>query len=221
MLQVPFHNAPVADHEVQPDNFFGEPMVDDVQWDQWPQPQMNMPQEHQVQEELSMEVSGLSFGLNSGSTTASANNSSMLALAQSVENAMQEVVSLQMPQATLPRPPIRFFYSRRNRKADDVNRKGKEIANLPSATASTSKGGKGKEVLPDKPTLQDFLNVSLDNGKQFSELSFGQIKFAATHYCGLTAQQVTLAKLLIDEGLHIQLAKVTTSNPGDARNVPK
>ncbi|KAG8089751.1 hypothetical protein GUJ93_ZPchr0011g28732 [Zizania palustris] len=145
----------------------------------------------------------------------------MLALVHSVENAMQEVVPLQMPQATLPRPPIRFLYSRRNQKADDVNRKGKEISNSPSAIASTSKGGKGKEVLPDKPTLQDFMNVSLDNGKQFSDLSFGQINFATTHYCGLTAQQVTLAKLMTDEGLHIQLAKVTTSTPGDASNVPK
>ncbi|KAG8091516.1 hypothetical protein GUJ93_ZPchr0012g19787 [Zizania palustris] len=114
MLQVPFHNAPVAEQEAEAEHFFGEPMVDEVQWDQWPHPQMNMQQVPQVQEELSMEVSGLSIGLNSGSTNISGNNSSLLALVQSVENAIQEAVPTQMPSSSLARPHIRFFYSRRN-----------------------------------------------------------------------------------------------------------
>ncbi|KAG8091515.1 hypothetical protein GUJ93_ZPchr0012g18786 [Zizania palustris] len=84
--------------------------------------------------------------------------------------------------------------------------------------ASTSKGGKGKGVMPDKPTLHDFMNVSLDNGKQICALSFGQINHAATHYCGLTAQQVTLTKLMADDGINNQLAKANASTTGDENN---
>ncbi|KAG8054785.1 hypothetical protein GUJ93_ZPchr0001g32488 [Zizania palustris] len=218
MLQVPFHNAPIPEQEGEAEHFFGEPMVDDMHWDQWPQPQMNMMHVPRVQEELSMEVSGLSIGLNSGSTTISANNSSFLALVQSVEHAMQEAVPLQMPPVSLPRPPIRLFYGRRNRKVDDEKRKGKATSTSANAIASTSKGGKGKEIMPDKPTLQDFLKVSLDNGKQFSALSFGQINHAATHYCGLTAQQATLARLMTDDGITDQLAMANASTAGDASN---
>ncbi|KAG8088726.1 hypothetical protein GUJ93_ZPchr0010g8172 [Zizania palustris] len=49
----------------------------------------------------------------------------------------------------------RWLTSRRNRKADDENRKGK--------AASSSATAIGKAILPERPTLQDFMNVSLDN----------------------------------------------------------
>ncbi|KAG8083429.1 hypothetical protein GUJ93_ZPchr0015g6878 [Zizania palustris] len=47
------------------------PMEDLPQWEQWPNHNNNAPQVPQQQEELSVEVSGLSVGFNSGSTAAS------------------------------------------------------------------------------------------------------------------------------------------------------
>ncbi|KAG8076073.1 hypothetical protein GUJ93_ZPchr0006g44554 [Zizania palustris] len=64
---------------------------------------------------------------------------------QSVQNAMQEIVPIPLPPASPPRPPIRFVYSRRNRKAEDEIRKGKSVISPASAIASTSNAGKGKE----------------------------------------------------------------------------
>ncbi|KAG8074242.1 hypothetical protein GUJ93_ZPchr0006g42637 [Zizania palustris] len=137
---------------------------------------------------------------------------------RSVQNAMQEIVPIPLPPASPPRPPIRFFYSRRNRKAEDEIKKGKSVISPASAIASTSNAGKGKETLPLRPTLQDFMNVSIDNGKQYSELSFGQINFAATHYCGLTAKQVTVANLMTDDATNNMLLTVRASPTGDASN---
>ncbi|KAG8086273.1 hypothetical protein GUJ93_ZPchr0010g10641 [Zizania palustris] len=165
MFQVPFNIAPVVDQEVQVEPLFAEPMVDDVHWDQWPNQPIVEPPAPQPQEEISLEVSDLSIGINSGSTTLSTNSSSLLALVNSVQHAIQDSVPQQIASQGPSRPPIRFFYSRRNRKAQDDNLLAQQTS--VTATGSSSKGGKGKgkEIMPDQPTLQDFLNVSLSNGQ--------------------------------------------------------
>ncbi|KAG8057313.1 hypothetical protein GUJ93_ZPchr0002g24415 [Zizania palustris] len=199
MIQVPFHNEPVVEQEAVAEPFLPDPMLDEVHWDQWPDQQINMPQVPQAQDELSMEVSGVSIGLNSGSTNQSTDSTSIAALVDAVQNAINIAVPTQMPAERAPRPPIRLFYSRRNRKGDDDTLTTKPASI--SAIGSTSKGGKGKgkEIMPDKPTLQDFLRVDISNGKDYDELTYEQIRHAATLYCGLTGQHVNLAKLIIDD----------------------
>ncbi|KAG8081310.1 hypothetical protein GUJ93_ZPchr0007g4543 [Zizania palustris] len=109
MINVPFHHAPATDQAAPAEPFIIEPMEEEAQWNQWPEHHVNAQPAPQAQDELSIEVSGLSIGLQSGSTNISGNNSSLMAFAQSVEQPMQEIVPRALSPPVQPRPPIKFF----------------------------------------------------------------------------------------------------------------
>ncbi|KAG8055546.1 hypothetical protein GUJ93_ZPchr0001g31645 [Zizania palustris] len=162
MINVPFHHAPAADQAAPAEPFIIEPMEEEAQWNQWPEHHVNTQPAPQAQDELSIEVSGLSIGLQSGSTNISWNNSSLMAFGQSVEQPMQEIVPRALSPPVQPRPPIKFFYSRRTRAPAS----GRKEAGKPSpmkAIGSSSRNDKGKSIMPDQPTLQDFLNATKED----------------------------------------------------------
>ncbi|KAG8073521.1 hypothetical protein GUJ93_ZPchr0006g46363 [Zizania palustris] len=108
-----------------------------------------------------MEVSGLSIGLNSGSTAFSGNNNTISAMVNSADNSTQnEVPRLPSPHPHLPnipRPPINLVYSRRNRETQSGQHSGSS-----QGMGSSSRASKGKGIMPEKPTLQHFLNAATD-----------------------------------------------------------
>ncbi|KAG8094892.1 hypothetical protein GUJ93_ZPchr0012g20302 [Zizania palustris] len=94
------------------------------------------------------------------------------------------------------KPPIKFFYSRRSKGSDKGGQSSEKASHL-KEIGSPSKTDKGKGIMPEKPTLQDFINAA-NEGKPTVELSFGQIRHVATQLCGLNDDQVTLDKLMTD-----------------------
>ncbi|KAG8066728.1 hypothetical protein GUJ93_ZPchr0004g40491 [Zizania palustris] len=95
----------------------------------------------QQQEELSVEVSGLSVGLNSGSTAASGSNSSGPSATQ--HNSMS-VIPRALSPPLIPRAPIRLVYSRRQRNSSNDNVTS-NMANTAISSGSQKKGTRGKE----------------------------------------------------------------------------
>ncbi|KAG8053717.1 hypothetical protein GUJ93_ZPchr0001g30831 [Zizania palustris] len=135
-------------------------MEDPPQWEQWPNHNNNAPQMPQQQEELSVEVSGLSVGLNSGSTAASGSISSGPSAPQ--YNSIP-VIPRALSPPLIPRAPIRLVYSRRQRNLnnDNVN---SNMANSAIASGSQNKGDKGKGImLPGLPSIQDFVCATTDD----------------------------------------------------------
>ncbi|KAG8094865.1 hypothetical protein GUJ93_ZPchr0012g19657 [Zizania palustris] len=136
------------------------PMEDPPQWEQWPNHNNNAPQVPQQQEELSVEVSGLSVGLNSGSTAASGSNSSGPSTAQ--HNSMS-VIPRALSPPLIPRAPIRLVYSRRQRNLHNDNVTS-NMATSAISSGSQKKGDKGKGImLPGLPSIQDFVCATTDD----------------------------------------------------------
>ncbi|KAG8084837.1 hypothetical protein GUJ93_ZPchr0010g7887 [Zizania palustris] len=135
-------------------------MEDPPQWEQWPNHNNNAPQMPQQQEELSVEVSGLSVGLNSGSTAASGSNSSGPSAPQ--HNSMP-VIPRALSPPLIPRAPIRLVYSRRQRNLNNDNVTS-NMASSAISSGSQNKGDKGKGImLPGLPSIQDFVCATTDD----------------------------------------------------------
>ncbi|KAG8066086.1 hypothetical protein GUJ93_ZPchr0004g39507 [Zizania palustris] len=161
------HHDANAFNQEQHQNNEPEPQAENMQWEQWPEPQLNNIQVPQNQEELSIEVSGLSVGLTSGSTAMSANNSTMAGLMHSSDNSTQNILARQMsPQPAIPKPSIKIVYSRRRQT---LNLDNHQDANL--GPGSSSRASKGKGIMSDKPSLQQFLEAATDDQVAVDKLS--------------------------------------------------
>ncbi|KAG8057913.1 hypothetical protein GUJ93_ZPchr0002g26446 [Zizania palustris] len=137
----------------------------DMQWEQWPAPAVDNHQIPQNQDELSIEISGLSIGLNSGSTALSGNNNNMSATLNRVDNSINNAMPrqssppIQLPH--MPRPPIKLVYSRRQRAATP-SQQLEPNQGMVRAEGSLSRDSKGKGIMAEKPTLQQFTNAVVD-----------------------------------------------------------
>ncbi|KAG8048167.1 hypothetical protein GUJ93_ZPchr0008g13871 [Zizania palustris] len=199
LLHAGFHNAPVQEEAFHAQHVnvdpMDDPMVDEVQWGQWPEQNNNVQQIAQVQEELSVEVSGLSVGFNSGSTTLSGNSNSVIAMAQNIEKSLQDSIPRSLSPPSRPRPPIRLVYSRRQRLPVGLNPLPAD-SDQGMSSGSQQRLDKGKGIrLPDTPSIKNFIQATSD-GKLYAELTIGQIQRTAIRYCGLYAEQVGVGKLL-------------------------
>ncbi|KAG8051006.1 hypothetical protein GUJ93_ZPchr0009g672 [Zizania palustris] len=121
MLHAGFHNGQVVEQAIPVQHEHINPMDDLPQWEQWPNHNNNVQHMAQLQEELSVEVSGLSVGLNSGSTAVSGSNTSGIALAPAAQLNTITIVPRALSPHNLPRPPIKLVYSPRQRNMVNEN----------------------------------------------------------------------------------------------------
>ncbi|KAG8091423.1 hypothetical protein GUJ93_ZPchr0012g21564 [Zizania palustris] len=167
MLHAGFHNEnmveqpnPGQEHMVNPDE-------DLPQWEQWPNQNNEAQQVAPQQEEVSMEVSGLSVGFTSGSTAASGSNTSGPAAPQNTVTGIPRALS----PSIIPRPAIRLVYSRRQRNttSDNLNI---DLSASATQSGSQKKIDKGKGImLPGLPSIHDLESASKDDQVGLNELT--------------------------------------------------
>ncbi|KAG8083692.1 hypothetical protein GUJ93_ZPchr0016g2526 [Zizania palustris] len=167
MIHDHFHQAPAVEQSPFAEPLIIDPIENEVQWDNWPAHPPNIHPVQQAPDELSMEVSGLSIGLNSGSTNLSGNSTALMTLLHSVEQSTQVPSALSTP--TQAKPPIKFFYSRRNKGSAKEGHDTEKASPLKAIVSFSVKGvffktDKGKGIMPEKPTLQDFMNAANEDG---------------------------------------------------------
>ncbi|KAG8058179.1 hypothetical protein GUJ93_ZPchr0002g26518 [Zizania palustris] len=167
MLHVGFHNENMVE-QPNPGQQHMVNLVEDLpQWEQWPNQNNDAQQVAPQQEEVSMEVSGLSVGFTSGSTAASGSNTSGPAAPQNTVTGIPRALS----PSIIPRPAIRLVYNRRQRNTTSDNL---TIDLSASATQSGSqkKNDKGKGImLPGLPSIHDLESASKDDQVGMNELT--------------------------------------------------
>ncbi|KAG8077666.1 hypothetical protein GUJ93_ZPchr0007g6410 [Zizania palustris] len=75
---------------------------------------------------------------------------------------MQEIVPRALSPPVQPRPPIKFFYSRRTRAPATGRKEAGKLSPI-KAIGPSSRNDKGKSIMSDQPTLQDFLNATQED----------------------------------------------------------
>ncbi|KAG8069518.1 hypothetical protein GUJ93_ZPchr0006g43414 [Zizania palustris] len=169
VLHAGFHNGNVAEQPNPVQQNIVNPVEDLPQWEQWPNHNNEAQQVAHQQEEVSMEVSGLSVGFTSGSTAASGSNTSGPAAQQNTVTVIPRALSPPI----LPCPAIRLVYSRRQRNTTSDNL----TLDLPASSIQsffpgfTEKNDKGKRImLPGLPSIHDFESASRDDQVGMDEL---------------------------------------------------
>ncbi|KAG8055945.1 hypothetical protein GUJ93_ZPchr0001g30415 [Zizania palustris] len=202
------------------------PMEDPPQWEQWPNHNSNAPQVPQQQEELSVEVSGLSVGLNSGSTTASGSNSSGPSTAQ--HNSMSFIPRALSP-PLIPRAPIRLVYSRRQRNLNNDNVTSNMATSAISSVSYSALGLRRSERI--KARLQGFKapHICCKEANYFSQgsqkkgdkgkgIMLPGLPSIQDFVCATTDDQVGRDRLMAEAGTSTQLVQAHTNAQLDEEN---
>ncbi|KAG8072073.1 hypothetical protein GUJ93_ZPchr0006g40588 [Zizania palustris] len=167
------------------------PDEDLPQWEQWPNQNNEAQQVAPQQEEVSMEVSGLSVGFTSGSTAASGSNTSGPAAPQNTVTGIPRALS----PSIIPRPAIRLVYSRRQRNttSDNINI---DLSASATQSGSQKKIDKGKGImLPGLPSIHDLESASKDDQVGLNEL---------TAQAGTSTQLVPVRTKAIEDEEHAE-----------------
>ncbi|KAG8080669.1 hypothetical protein GUJ93_ZPchr0007g3837 [Zizania palustris] len=97
-------------------------------------------------------------------------SNSVIAMAQNLEKSLQDVIPRSLSPLSLPRPPIKLVYSRRQHIPTGSNQAPVDT-DQGMASASQKRLDKGKGILlPNIPTIQNFIQASSDEQVGVGEL---------------------------------------------------